>query len=152
MTTPLPTGTLGTSLALAGGDLVLRAGDLATVSGTDNLLQGLQVLVGTPWGSDPVNVGYGLDAVAIFAVDASAAAIKDIVRLNLVKSLSRDNRIREIRDIVFDDEAGFAALARDAGGADPGAAARHGRAWHALVSFETIAGERGSLAVGGPAA
>src|SRR5689334_12825432 len=104
--------TLGCSLKLADGDFVLKPGDpdengkrwleLKPVSGRDNLIQALQVIIGTPFGSDQVNVKYGLDIAAIFTVANSVRSIKDVIRLNLVKSLSLDDRIREIGDIVFD--------------------------------------------------
>ena len=114
---------LGTSLALVDGDLALVDGDLALVSGRDNFGQALQAIVGTPFTSDPVNIGYGLDVGAIFSVSASVSAVKDVIRLNLVKSLAVDDRVQQIEQILFDDEAGFAALAEFAG-VDPGALAR----------------------------
>src|SRR5689334_1251188 len=92
----------GTSIALVGGDFTLVNGDLVLVSGTANFGQALQVIIETPSGSDQVNVTYGLDVAAIFAVATSVNSVKDVIRLNLVKSLSADNRIREIDEILFD--------------------------------------------------
>src|SRR3974390_105123 len=121
----------GTSIALVDGDFSLVDGVLATVSGTDNFGQALRVLVETPLGSDQINVAYGLDVAAIFTVAASVNSIKDVIRLNLVKSLSADNRIREIDEILFDDEDGFAALAPEfAAGGGPGTGGRTRRHWH----------------------
>jgi hypothetical protein len=139
----------GTSIALVDGDFSLANGDLATVSGTDNFGQALQVLVATPFGSDRINVAYGLDVAAIFAVAASVSSIKDVIRLNLVKSLSADDRIRQIDNILFDDETGFAALAPEFGGADPGKTARHRRVWHAVIALTTIAGSQQQIVVSG---
>jgi hypothetical protein len=145
----VPDGVFGTSIALIDGDFRLVNGDLSLVSGTDNFGQALQVIVETPFGSDQINVTYGLDVAAIFTVAASVSSVKDVIRLNLVKSLSADNRIREIDEILFDDEAGFAALAPEFAGGDPGATARHGRVWHAVIALTTVAGSRQQLVVSG---
>ncbi len=93
------------------------------------------------------NVKYGLDVAGIFTVANNVPSIKDVIRLNLMKSFSLDNRIREIDDIVFDDEPGFAQLAPELAGGDPGAKARHGRIWHAVVTFTTIANSQQQVVV-----
>jgi hypothetical protein len=142
-------GVFGMSIALVDGDFRLVNGDLAVVSGTDNFGQALRVLVETPFGSDQINVTYGLDVAAIFTVAASVSSVKDVIRLNLVKSLSADNRIREIDEILFDDEAGFAALAPEFAGGDPGKTARHGRVWHAVIALTTVAGSQQQVVVSG---
>jgi|SRR5271166_686713 len=139
----------GTSIALVDGDFTLVNGDLALVSGNANFGQALQVIVETPFGSDQINVAYGLDVAAIFTVAASVNSVKDVIRLNLVKSLSADNRIREIDEILFDDETGFTALAPEFAGGDPGATARRGRLWHAVVALTTVAGSRQQTVVSG---
>lgn len=130
----------GTSLALADGDFTLANGDLMTVSGQLNFVQALQVIIGTPFGSDQVNVNYGLDVEAIFVTANTVRSIKDVIRLNIVKSLASDDRVREIKDIVFDDEPGFALLAPEFAGRDPATTARHQRIWHAVIALATVAG------------
>jgi hypothetical protein len=145
----VPTSVFGTSLKLVDGDFTLVNGDLALVSGQDNFGQALQVIVGTPFGSDQINVNYGLDIAAIFTVANSVRSVKDVIRLNLVKSLSADNRAREISEILFDDEDGFAALAPEFAGGDPATTARRGRLWHAVVALTTIAGSQQQLVVSG---
>ena len=142
-------GVFGTSIALVDGDFRLVNGDLAPVSGTENFGQALQVIVETPFGSDQINTTYGLDVAAIFTVAASVSSVKDLIRLNLVKSLSADNRIREIDQILFDDEPGFSALAPEFAGGDPGATARRGRLWHAVIALTTIAGSPQQVVVSG---
>jgi hypothetical protein len=159
MTAAVPDSVFGTSLKLEDGDLSLAPGqpdangntwlDLVLTSGTDNFSQGLQVMIGTPFGGDPVNVKYGLDVAAIFTVANAVRSVKDVIRLNLVKSLSVDDRVREIVEIVFDDEADFALLAPELAGGDPGAVARRGRLWHAVVAFTTIAGGQQTIVVSG---
>jgi hypothetical protein len=147
--TAVPTSVFGTSIALVDGDFSLVNGGLALVSGRDNFGQALQVIVGTPFGSDQINVNYGLDIAAIFTVANSVRSVKDVIRLNLVKSLSADDRVREISEILFDDEAGFAALAPEFASADPGATARHGRVWHAVIAVTTVAGGQQQVVVSG---
>jgi hypothetical protein len=149
MSDAVPTGVFGTSIALVDGDFVLAVGDLARVSGRDNFAQALRVIIETPFGSDQVNVNYGLDIAAIFTVANTVRSIKDVIRLNLVKSLSADDRVREINEIVFDDEPDFAQLAPEFAGGDPGAKARHGRAWHAVVTFTTIGNNQQQVVVSG---
>jgi hypothetical protein len=149
MSNAIPTGVFGTSIALVDGDFVLAAGDLAQVSGQDNFGQALRVIVETPFGSDQINVNYGLDIAAIFTVASSVRSIKDVIRLNLVKSLAADDRVREISDIIFDDEPNFAALAPEFAGGDPGARARHGRVWHAVIALTTVAGSQQQVVVSG---
>jgi phage baseplate assembly protein W len=159
MNDAVPTGVFGRSIALVEGDFVLVDGDpgpdgrvprvLALVSGRDNFAQALQVIIETPFGSDQVNVNYGLDIAAIFTVANTVPSIKDVIRLNLVKSLSADDRVREINEIVFDDEPDFAQLAPEFAGGDPGARARHGRVWHAVVKFTTIGNNQQQVIVSG---
>ncbi len=161
MTAAIPNSVFGTSLKLDDGDLALAPGqpdangkawlDLVLTSGADNFSQALRVMIGTPFGSDPVNVKYGLDVAAIFTVANAVRSIKDVIRLNLVKSLAVDDRVRDIGEIVFDDEAGFALLAPELASGDPGAVARRARLWHAVVSFTTIAGGQQTIAVSGAA-
>jgi hypothetical protein len=145
----IPDSVFGISIALVDGDFRLVNGDLALVSGRENFGQALQVIVETPFGSDQINVTYGLDVAAIFTVAASVSSIKDLIRLNLVKSLSADNRIREIDEVLFDDEAGFAGLAPEFAGGDPGVTARRGRVWHAVIALTTVAGSRQQAVVSG---
>jgi hypothetical protein len=130
--------TLGQSLLLSNGDFVLVDGDLALVAGQANFGQALQVIIGTPFGTDVVNINYGLDTTAIFTVADTVSGVKDVIRLNLIKSLSADDRVREINEIVFDGDPDFALLAPEFAGGDPAALARRTRVWHAVVKFTTI--------------
>jgi hypothetical protein len=149
MSDGVSTNVFGTSIALVDGDFVLTNGDFVPVSGPNNFLQALRVIVETPFGSDQVNVNYGLDIAAIFTVANSVRSIKDVIRLNLVKSLANDDRVREVSDIVFDDEPDFAVLAPEFASADPGATARHGRVWHAVIALTTVAGGQQQIVVTG---
>lgn len=149
MSTVIPTGLFGTSLQLLDGDLVLSGSDLALVSGRDNFGQSLRVMIGTPFGTDPINVNYGLDVASIFTTAQTARSAKDIVRLNIVKSLATDDRVSQIGEVVFDDEPDFAVLAPTLAGGDPGATARRTRIWHAIVTFTAIDGSQQATLVSG---
>jgi hypothetical protein len=85
------------------GDLVLADGALATVAGRDNLAQALVLRALTPLGSDQFATSYGLDARSTFGEPVPAHVMKELIRLNLVRTLSLDPRVREIRDIAFAD-------------------------------------------------
>jgi hypothetical protein len=106
-------------------------------------------MIGTPFASDQININYGLDLAAIFTVANAVQSIKDVIRLNLVKSLGADDRVREINDIVFDDEPNFATLAPDLASANPGAAARRTRQWHAVALLTTVTSDQQRVVVSG---
>ncbi|GAA5093521.1 hypothetical protein [Nocardia iowensis] len=113
----------GIGIRLDRGDIVLADGDIALVSGLPNLAQALQLRVLTPLGSDRYDTRYGFDYRAVFTTPAGAYEMRDLVRLNLVRTISTDQRVREIRDIdVLDAQV------------DP-----HHRKWNVEVSI--IAGD-----------
>ena len=151
MSDAVPTSLFGTSLQVVDGDLVLTAGDLALISGRDNFAQALGIMIGTPFGTDPVNVNYGLDVAAIFTLANSVRAIKDVIRLNIIKSLAGDDRVAQIGEVVFDDEPDFARLAPEPAADNPGALARRGRVWHAVVTFTAVDRSQQRTVVSGPA-
>jgi hypothetical protein len=93
--------TFGSSLELDDGDLVLAGGRLAAVSGLPNLIQALALRVLTPFGDDQFNTTYGFDATAVFGQAATARTLRDLIQLNLAKTLGADPRVSEIRDVTF---------------------------------------------------
>jgi hypothetical protein len=129
----------------------MRGGDLVRVKGRDNMVQALTVMIGTPFGSDPMNVGYGFDTAAVFTMANTVRGIKDVIRLNIIKSLSADDRIVSIGDVVFDDEAGFAGLAPEIAGNQSLAASKRSRVWHAVAVFATREGAGARVAISGAA-
>lgn len=134
---------LGRSLAIAEGDLVLLDGDFVAVAGRENFLQGMQVMIETPFASDIFNIRYGFDIVGILSQPQLPGLLKELIRLNVVKSLSTDNRIREIREVAFSDDARFFELAPEN---DPGEARRARkleRRWQAVVVLHTIGAPAG---------
>jgi hypothetical protein len=137
MATQPPTS-FGTSLLLADGDFVLVEGDLALVSGRANLLQALQIMVQTGFGTDVFNVNYGFDAQAVFTTAQSTRATKDLIRLHAVKSISQDNRVTLIKDVVFDDDPAYYQYLPGENPAANAAARHDSRQWQALVVLQTI--------------
>lgn len=131
MTTP---GTLGTTLELRDGDLVISDGRFEMVDGIDCLEQSLTLRIGTPYGTDRVNVAYGLDVTDAFTGSHGLAIVKQLVRMSLVRTLAGDPRVDEVREVIFADDPDFAELT----GVVPSAADRHNRRWQAAVTVHTI--------------
>ncbi|MGW7528518.1 hypothetical protein [Streptomyces sp. NPDC054783] len=124
-------GPFGRSLLLQEGDLVVHEGQVAEVTGTANLLQALTLRVLTPFGSDEFNVGYGLDVTGAFTEAHPPRMVRELIKLNLVRTLVTDPRVRDIRQITFDESD----------------AARHGRSWSVQVDVDTVADRTVTLPV-----
>lgn len=128
----------GRGLRLQDGDLPLVDGDFVVVAGRENFLQGLRIMIDTPFASDVFNIRYGFDLLACLSAPQPPAIVKELVRLNIVRSLSTDDRIRQIKEIAFDDESRFFELSPES---DPGEHDRNrrlSREWQALVLMETV--------------
>lgn len=145
---------LGTSLALVAGDLAFDAGDLARVSGVANLHRGLSALIETPFGTDLFNVGYGFDLSEVvnpaFSALRGLPLTKELIRLNLVRTLAVDDRVAEVREVVFDDDPRFFELV-SAG--DPATARddhKHRRRWRVVVVVVLATGGEATLTLSGP--
>jgi phage baseplate assembly protein W len=117
----------GTSLRLTDGDLVFSEGSFQQVSGLPNLAQALTIRVLTPLGSDPFNPTYGFDTRSVFTQGVGSHLAKELVKLNLVRTLSADPRVREVLDIQFQ----AVDLAR--------------RGWRVEVTLATAAGQTSTL-------
>lgn len=141
----------GRSLQLVNGDLNFANGDFATITGRDNFLQAMQVMIETPFGTDIFNVNYGFDLMNCLSQPESPRLIKELIRLNIVKSLSSDARVREIKEIVFNDEPRFFEVSTpSASGAHPlktdtqlladesRRKSKASRCWQAMVIVQTI--------------
>jgi phage baseplate assembly protein W len=128
----------GRSLQLADGDLRLVKGDFAMVSGRDNFLQALQIMIETPFGTDIFNINYGFDLMASVGQPQRVRLIKELIRLHVVKSLSLDDRVREIREVVFDDEPRFFELDPQQNEEAVRRERKESRRWQALALLETI--------------
>lgn len=128
----------GRSLELFEGDLRFDEGDFKGVSGRDNFLQSLQVMIETPFATDIFNVNYGFDLLGIFASPHNVRLAKELIRLNIVKSVSRDDRVREIKEVVFDDESRFFEIMPDQDADESRRSRKTERRWQAVVVLETI--------------
>jgi hypothetical protein len=139
----------GHSLALVGGDLVFDEQPdgtrvLREVRGAGNLLQALKLRVETPLGDDRFNTTYGLDYAQIFAQAGGIQMTKEVVRLNLVRTLGTDPRVRDVREIAFEDEPEFQARHPEVRRAEVDQARRR-RSWRVDVVIETVEGEAAAV-------
>ena len=135
----------GRSLVLNDGDLAFESGDFQIIAGRDNFFQGMRAMINTPTGSDIFNVRYGFDLLSCLAAPKSPSVIKQLIKLNIVKSLSTDNRIRQIEEIAFDDEPRFYELSPES---DPDANSKKrqaSRQWQAIAVVQTI--QEGSVTI-----
>ena len=128
----------GRSLRLLDGDLVFEQDDLAMIVGRDNFLQGIQVMIETPFATDVFNVNYGFDILGILSSPSSVPRTKDLIRLNIVKSVSQDNRVREIKELIFDDEPRFFEIFLDQNADEHRRLRKAERRWQAAVVLQTI--------------
>jgi len=136
----------GKSLQMFAGDLVLSAGDLPLVSGRDNLLQALQVMIETPFGADIFNVNYGFDALGALGQPQSVRMTRDLIRLQIVKSLDMDDRVHEIKEVVFDDDERFFEIDPLAGALEESRLEhKSSRRWRAMIVISTLS--EGDVAV-----
>jgi hypothetical protein len=129
---------LGRSLRLVEGDLSFAGNDLATIEGRDNFLQGMQVMIETPAGSDIFNVSYGFDLVNSVGAPQSVSLVKEMIRLNIVKSLSIDNRVREIKEILFSDEPRFFEISPEFDPEGSRQTRKLSRRWEAVVVLSIV--------------
>jgi hypothetical protein len=147
VTTPIipPIGqpSLGRSLQLAGGDLVFddHTGDLVEVVELDALSQALQLAIGTQLGTDRLNAQFGFDRLAIGAYAYGLHTRKEYVKMQLVRCVGMDARVRDVREVFFSDDPrafeqqpGLDPAARD----QIAAAVRANREYTVFVLVETV--------------
>jgi phage baseplate assembly protein W len=142
MTSPAPpTGDIlyGCGFRLQDGDLVLTADALSAepqlVHGLANLEQALTLRLLTPFGTDPLNAGYGLDVRRAFTGANNRRTVKELIRLEVVRTLGSDPRVREVTEVLFDDDPQFVAQVLAAGGRPSD---HRTRLWQVLVTVETV--------------
>jgi hypothetical protein len=139
------TTSFGRSLLLDDGDLVVTRGQLREVESVANLSQALTLRVLTPFGSDPFNTGYGLDISQTFTQPNPVSVAKQLVQLNLVRTLGSDPRVRDICQVVFDDDPDL--LAANPALAPAARSAHNRRVWTVRVELDTLAGDPLTLLV-----
>ena len=138
MNQPEKPSVFGRSLQLTDGDLLFDQGTLVTVAGRDNFLQAMQVMIETPFATDIFNVKYGFDLLSILGSAQSVRLSKELIRLNIVKSVSQDNRVREIKEVVFNDDPRFFEILPDQHADEHRRTRKIERRWQAIVVLETI--------------
>jgi hypothetical protein len=130
----------GFSLMLDEGDIFFIGPELATVSGVRNLQQALTLRILTPFGSDRFNTTYGFDAEQAFAHPGGLRMTKELIRLNLVRTLGTDPRVRDITDVLFTDDPAYRARHTELSDDDI-RDLRHSRLWLVEVTLELIDGK-----------
>jgi hypothetical protein len=150
---------LGHSLKLEEGDLVLErpAGDaleLGRVRGVSALAQALRLTFETPLGSDPLNTAHGFDLLALGAHEYGVHTRKEYLKLHLVRVVGSDARIKEVRELFFDDEPRFFELHAGEFGSEQErdehrSRVHASRRFTATLELETRAGDAVVLEVGG---
>lgn len=156
--TPLkPADPYGRTLTLANGDFVVApaldgAPDLALIAGKDELAQGVQVLVGTNLGSDIFNTAFGFDLINTLALPRPTVQMRELVRLCVVKALSQEPRIRQIRAVAFADEPAYRTIHPEITADQQRALAtsqRAARRWSLDVLFDTRLNEQVTAGIQG---
>ncbi|GHE97735.1 hypothetical protein [Streptomyces fumanus] len=142
MTSPAPPpGDIlyGCGFRLQDGDLVLaadpRKAEPQMVHGLANLEQALTLRLLTPFGTDPLNAGYGLDVRGAFTGAHDRRTAKELIRLEVVRTLGSDPRVREVTEVLFDDDPQFVTQVLAAGGRPSD---HRTRQWQVLVTVETV--------------
>lgn len=151
-----PAQPLGRSLELDQGDLVVTSradapgrATLAMVEGVDALAQAITVTLQTQLGSDPLNVTHGFDALAIGESPYGVRTRKEFLKLHLVRAVGGDRRVKDVRELFFDDDPRFFELHPEL---DPDVQRRRVRAsrrFTVTVVLETAGGELVEVRAGG---
>lgn len=141
---PTPRGhPLGSSLELAAGDLLVQ-GPVATLAMVEDelaLRQAMILAIETQLGSDPVNTQYGFDQTAIGIGNYGLRTRKDYIRLHLVRALGSDRRVKDIKEIYFDDDQRFFDLNPEIDQETYTRTVHATRSFRVTVVIETIGGQ-----------
>ena len=124
-------------------DIEFAGGDLALVTGRDNLSQDLTLALTTALGTDPFNVDYGFDGVNALVEEQNATIARERVRVSVIKLLTNDPRVRRILDV---DLNGTQTDPQPSQLPGDGFAAR--RILNVQVAFETLAGDQSAVDLG----
>ena len=154
MTNPAGPFSLGSSLRLDDGDLVFddQAGDLVMVTDTGALTQALIMSIETQLGSDRINSGFGFDRTAIGAYAYGLHTQKEYVKMQLVRCVGLDRRVKDVREAFFQDDPRYFELnpGLDAAAQQQIATtARVSRDYTVYVIVETINSDVVTLQAGG---
>lgn len=113
-----------------GVDVAFEDGDLALVSGGDNLGQDLKVALLTGAGTDVFNVGFGFDGLRVLSSDMTPQMTTEMMRLAVMKTVATDARVRRVLDVSMKET-------------EPGS-----RKWMVRAEVQTVLGEVLELTIG----
>ncbi len=134
---------LGLSLQLTAGDLVFDNArrDLDVVVEQAALAQALELAIETQIGTDRLNANFGFDRLSIGAYAYGIHTRKEYVKMQLVRCVTADRRVRDVREIFFEDDPRFFELRQVAPSAQDeiAANARASREFTVYVIVDTIA-------------
>lgn len=125
----------------------MASGAMIEVAGRENLIQALQLRVLTPFASDAFNSAYGLDVTEIFTQAVSPGTARELIKLNLVRTLGTDGRVQDIQDIIFEDDPQYLVRHPDVTAARA-LDDRHRRLWNVDVIITAIDNQTQTLATG----
>jgi phage baseplate assembly protein W len=145
-----PADPYGRTFTLTDGDLTMAHGpdgafDIVPLVGQLELAQGIQVLVGTPLGSDIFNQLFGFDLLNTLAQPVPLKQMRELVRLCVAKALSQEPRIRQIQAIAFADEPAYLTIHPEITPAQQAALAQQQKAtrlWKLDVLLDTRLGDQ----------
>ena len=99
---------IATEQTLPGGDIgrdvVFTDGDFATAAGIDNLSQALTLALTTRLGDNVFNATYGFDGINALADETDPVLQRERIRISVISLLQRDQRVRQITDVVLDGD------------------------------------------------
>jgi len=143
---------LGLSLKLAVGDLVFddAVKDFALVREQAALTQALELSIETQIANDRLNSSFGFDRLSIGAYAYGLHTRKEYVKMQLVRCVTADRRVRDVREIFFEDDPRYFELHPISAAAQQQiiALARASREYTAFVVVETIASDQLTIEVG----
>ncbi|MFF4287538.1 hypothetical protein ACWCXK_31370 [Streptomyces sp. NPDC001739] len=145
---------LGRSLTADAGDLIIdeRTGGPAEVEGLAALAQALVLAVETQLGSDRINTRFGFDRLAVGRYALGVHARKEYIKMELVRCLSADRRVTDVREVFFQDDPRYFELRPALDGAARQRivdATRSSRDYTVFALVETVAGDTLTLESGG---
>jgi phage baseplate assembly protein W len=114
-----------------------RIVDLAPVRDVDCLGQSLTVALTTALGSDIFNTSFGFNGLRALTDGTVASLARETLRIAVIDVLRAAPRVARILDVGVPDER------------DPGDPNKQFGTLEATVAFETVAGERVDLTLGG---
>ena len=154
---------LGRSIRVDNGDLTIVDNDLQLVVDDDNFAQSAAMIIDTPFATDVFNVNYGFDFLDAVSKPREVRHVKELLRMNLVQSFSRDDRVQEVVDVIFDDDPRYAQLIAARSGRRAAESADSLRAqlrsqrvtsrqWQAVILLRLVTGADTAFAVSGTGA